>query len=174
MTADPTVSLSSTTDIAGLKRTFSCFPSGVVAVCATAADGSPVGMAASSFTTVSLAPPLASVSLQNTSTTWRDLRESPALGISVLAHGHDEFCRQLSGPRDGRFTGVEPMVADDGALLIPGAAAHLVCRIHQEVPAGDHVLVLLHIEALTGDPTVEPLIFHAGNFSLPSARRTVT
>ena len=44
-------------DDSTLRRVFGCFPSGVIAVCASI-DGEPVGMAASSFTTVSVAPPL--------------------------------------------------------------------------------------------------------------------
>lgn len=66
-----------------LRRAFGCFPSGIT-VCALV-DGTPVGMAASSFTSVSLAPPLVSVCIQHTSTTWPVLRNRPRLGLSVLA-----------------------------------------------------------------------------------------
>ena len=52
-----------------LRRAFGCFPSGVTAVCAII-DGEPVGMAASSFTSVSIDPPLASICVQKSSTTW--------------------------------------------------------------------------------------------------------
>lgn len=55
-------------DIAQLRRAFGCFPSGVTAVCAVV-DGEPVGMAASSFTSVSMAPPLVSVCVQDSSAT---------------------------------------------------------------------------------------------------------
>ena len=45
-----------------LRHAFGMFPSGVTAVCALA-DGAPVGLAASSFTSVSLEPPLVSFSV---------------------------------------------------------------------------------------------------------------
>jgi flavin reductase (DIM6/NTAB) family NADH-FMN oxidoreductase RutF len=61
-------------DTALLRSVFGCFPSGVTAVCAEV-DGALIGMAASSFTSVSLSPPLVSVCVQNSSKTWPVLRE---------------------------------------------------------------------------------------------------
>src|SRR5689334_21946313 len=81
-------------DDATLRRVFGCFPSGVIAVCASV-DGEPLGMAASSFTTVSVAPPLVSICVQNSSTTWPRLRRRERLGISVLAEHHGDACLSL-------------------------------------------------------------------------------
>jgi flavin reductase (DIM6/NTAB) family NADH-FMN oxidoreductase RutF len=53
-------------DPARLRKAFGIFPTGVVAVAAEV-DGQLTGLAASSFTSVSLAPPLVSVSIANTS-----------------------------------------------------------------------------------------------------------
>jgi hypothetical protein len=62
-----------------LREAFGCFPSGVTAVCALV-DGTPRGMAASSFTSVSLTPPLVSLCVQRTSSTWPLLSDRPRLG----------------------------------------------------------------------------------------------
>src|ERR1700761_3481916 len=56
-------------DPARLRKAFGIFPSGVVAVAAQV-DGVLVGLAASSFTSVSLDPPLVSFSIANASKTW--------------------------------------------------------------------------------------------------------
>ena len=88
-----------------LRRAFGCFPSGVTAVCAII-DGEPVGMAASSFTSVSIDPPLASICVQNSSTTWPRLRNQPRLGLSVLAEDHTDAAISLSRKVGGRFAGV--------------------------------------------------------------------
>ena len=58
-----------------LRQAFGIFPSGVVAVAAQV-DGEHVGLAASSFTSVSLEPPLVSFSIANASRTWPDLRRA--------------------------------------------------------------------------------------------------
>ena len=60
-------------DPARLREAFGIFPSGVVAVAARV-EGDAVGLAASSFTSVSLDPPLVSFSVANTSKTWPALR----------------------------------------------------------------------------------------------------
>ena len=57
---------------ARLRQAFGAYPSGVVAV-AAAVDGQLVGLAANSFTSVSLDPPLVSFSIANNSKTWPDL-----------------------------------------------------------------------------------------------------
>ncbi|MFW0795947.1 flavin reductase family protein [Gordonia sp. CPCC 205515] len=169
--------LSPAADESALKRAYSCFPSGVVAVCCRIPhpDGvlESVGMAASAFTTVSLDPPLVSVCVQNTSTTWPRLRGAAAIGLSVFAHDQSDLCRQLAGPSEDRFVGITPFATDDGALFIPAAAANLSCSLYKEIPAGDHTLVLLRIEALRCDPGVEPLVFHASTFRSLEARRAM-
>ncbi|QKT09024.1 flavin reductase family protein [Gordonia sp. X0973] len=147
-----------------LRRAFSCFPTGVVAVCAHRDGTEFVGMAASSFSTVSLTPPLVSVCVQNSSRTWPLLRDRSTVGVSVFAHDQAQLCRQLAGPAAQRFADVELLASDDGALFVDGAAAHLACELHAEYPAGDHTVVLLRIRSLAANPEVDPLVFHASTF----------
>jgi flavin reductase (DIM6/NTAB) family NADH-FMN oxidoreductase RutF len=150
-------------DVPLLRKVFGCFPSGVTAVCARLA-GVPVGMAASAFTPVSMNPPFVSVCVQNTSTTWPKLRTAPMLGISVLAAPHDLACRQLSAKTGDRFAGLDIRTMDSGAVLVGGAAAWLECVVEQELPAGDHTIVLMRVQALDGTYDVDPLVFHASRF----------
>ncbi|MBT0566395.1 flavin reductase family protein [Williamsia sp. CHRR-6] len=150
-------------DGSALRNAYSCFPTGVVAVCAVI-NGVPVGIAASSFATVSLDPPLVSLCVQHTSSTWPRLRAATAIGVSVFAAGQDRLCTQLAGPAPQRFDGIDPVIDDHGAVFIPGAAAMLSCRLYNEFPTGDHNLVLLEISALRADPAIEPLVFHASTF----------
>jgi len=146
-----------------LRRAFGCFPSGVTAVCAMVDDG-PVGMAASSFTSVSLEPPLVSVCFQASSTTWQRLRERPRLGISVLAQGQDEICMSLAQKTTDRFADVAWDHTSGGAVFVRGATAWLECSLYGEVPAGDHAVALLEIQGLQAYPTAAPLVFHGSRF----------
>lgn len=152
-----------TGDGAALRRAYSCFPSGVAALCAQG-DDAPVGLAASSFTTVSVDPPLVSVCVQNTSETWPRLRGHPRIGVSVLAEGHDALCVQLSSKTGDRFADVERTTTDDGCVLLAGATAWLDCSLYDELPAGDHLIALLQIHRMTADPDAAPLVFHGSAF----------
>jgi len=151
-------------DVGDLRKVFGCFPSGVTAVCAEI-DGEPVGMAASSFTSVSLDPPLILVCADNGSSTWAKLRTAPRLGVSILSADQDVACRQLASRDGDRFAECTWQATDDGAVFVEGASAWLDCVIDQEIPAGDHHIAVLRIVALEADPSVEPLVFHASRFA---------
>ena len=149
-------------DPAALRQAFGVFPTGVVAVAATV-DGRPVGLAASSFTTVSLDPPLVSFSIARTSKTWPDLRRATRFGVTVLAEHHGEVCRQLAGPVDERFAGLATTASDDGAITLDEGLAHFDCSLYREVEAGDHLVVLLRLHAV-GHTAGRPLVFHRSGF----------
>ncbi|WP_433604618.1 flavin reductase family protein [Dactylosporangium sp. CA-139114] len=147
-----------------LRRVFGAFPTGVTAIAAVV-DGIPVGLAASSFTSVSLDPPLASVCIARTSTTWPVLRRASRLGVSVLAADQERLGRQLSQRGGDRFAGATWRSSRDGEILLDGACAWLDCSIHEEYPAGDHDIVLLRIHDLDADHAAAPLVFHRSGFN---------
>jgi flavin reductase (DIM6/NTAB) family NADH-FMN oxidoreductase RutF len=150
-------------DTRALRRVFGAFPSGITAL-AVELDGRPVGIAASSFTSVSLDPPLVSVCVGLSSQTWPALADSPRLGVSVLSESQEAACRQLAGPGDDRFRGLTWRTSDDGALWLDGASAWFDCSIHQIVPAGDHLIVVLAVHEFEDDPGVAPLVFHGSQY----------
>jgi flavin reductase (DIM6/NTAB) family NADH-FMN oxidoreductase RutF len=148
-------------ETATLRRAYGAFPSGVTAVCALR-DGAPIGIVASSFVAVSMNPPLVSICVQHTSTTWPLLADRPRLGLTVLGTAHDRACRQIAAKTGDRFADIDYTVTDGGALFLHEAAAWLDCSIHAVSQAGDHDLVLLRVEALQIHDDVAPLVFHGG------------
>jgi flavin reductase (DIM6/NTAB) family NADH-FMN oxidoreductase RutF len=148
---------------ARLRRVFSAFPTGVAALAAEHGDVQ-VGMAASSFVSVSLDPPLVSVCVAVTSRTWVELRNAPRIGVSVLADGHAEASSRLSAREGDRFAGMRWRRSAERALFLADAAAWLECSLEQEIPAGDHHIALLRVHDLDIDPEAEPLVFHRSGY----------
>jgi flavin reductase (DIM6/NTAB) family NADH-FMN oxidoreductase RutF len=146
-----------------LRQAFGCFPSGVTAFCGLL-DGVAEGMAASSFTSVSLDPALVSVCVANTSTTWPKLAKLDRLGLSVLAGDHAPIARALASKTGDRFDGVDWTASDSGAVFVHGATLWLECAPFKRVAAGDHEIVVLQIVALAMYPDVAPMVFHRSNF----------
>jgi flavin reductase (DIM6/NTAB) family NADH-FMN oxidoreductase RutF len=146
-----------------LRQAFGCFPSGVTAFCGLL-DGVAEGMAASSFTSVSLDPALVSVCVANTSTTWPKLAKLDRLGLSVLAGDHAPIARALASKTGDRFDGVDWTATDSGAVFVHGATLWLECAPFKRVAAGDHEIVVLQIVALAMYPDVAPMVFHRSNF----------
>jgi flavin reductase (DIM6/NTAB) family NADH-FMN oxidoreductase RutF len=151
-----------------LRRVFAAFPTGVAAVAAVI-DGAPSGLAASSFVSVSLDPPLVSVCVAHTSTTWPTLRSAGRLGISVLGDHQEQASRQLSSRTAGRFAGLDWRATADGAVLLSEASAWFDCSLEQEIPAGDHNIVLLRVHDL-GASEVMPLVFHGSRYRQLTSR----
>jgi flavin reductase (DIM6/NTAB) family NADH-FMN oxidoreductase RutF len=146
-----------------LRAAFGAFPSGITAVAAMR-DDAPIGLVASSFTSVSLDPPLVSVCVARTSTTWPLLRTLPRLGLSMLAEEHGAVARALAAKGIDRFAEVSWKQTPGQAVFVHGSALWLECTLYQEVPAGDHEIALLQIESLVSYPDVSPLVFHGSKF----------
>jgi flavin reductase (DIM6/NTAB) family NADH-FMN oxidoreductase RutF len=146
-----------------LRQLYGCFPTGVTALCALH-DGAPLGLALSSFTSVSIDPPLVSVSLQSTSSTWASLGAVTSFGLSVLSDTQDQICRQMSQKSGDRFLDVPWTSSPSGAVFIHGAVAWLECTLHHRFAAGDHEIAILRVEAAKADPAQPPLVFHGSRF----------
>lgn len=146
-----------------LRKAFSMFPTGVVAMCGM--DGAePVGMAVNSFSSVSLEPPLVSVCVARQSSTWPRLNRLPRIGLSILGVDQERLSRQLSSRNGDRFQGVEFEATQDGALFVRGAALWLDCSINDRLQGGDHEIILLEVKDTGLFPHVQPLVFHQSQY----------
>lgn len=146
-----------------LRQVFGTFPSGVTAVAALV-DAAPVGIAASSFTSVSLNPALVSLCIAHTSTTWPILRRAQRLGVSILSAAQERASRQLAARHTDRFSELSWRATPDGAVLLDGASGWLETSIDQQVPAGDHDIIVLRVHDLHAGHDTSPLVFHASRF----------
>lgn len=143
-----------------MRRTLAGFSTGL-AVVAAEVGGRIVGMPANSLVSVSLEPPLVSLSFAHTSTTWPALRRAERWGVSVLGKEQEQVLRDLRRPAASRFEGVE-MEAMGQAAFVSGALAMIEVVPRTAVEAGDHTLILLEVIALHRDESQEPLVFFGG------------
>ncbi|MGO4690161.1 flavin reductase family protein [Glaciibacter sp. 2TAF33] len=163
------ITIDRTTDPRVLRTAFSCFPTGVAALCAEV-DGELIGMAASSFTCVSLDPALVSVCIQNESRTWSRLAQARRLGVSVLGADQGAIVRTISSREGDRFAGTEPMLLDGGAVVLRGAPLWLECSLWNTMQIGDHLLAVFEVHGADAEPDRDPLVFHASAFRVLEGR----
>jgi flavin reductase (DIM6/NTAB) family NADH-FMN oxidoreductase RutF len=163
MTAPPLFPTNQDLDPIALRTAFGIFPTGVVAVAAEV-DGELTGLAASSFTSVSLSPPLVSFSIARTSKTWPQLRRARHVGVTILADHHGPVARRLAGPVETRFDGLDLERSELGAVTVLDGLARFDTTIYREVEAGDHIIVLLELHAVRHVDTSSPLVFHRSAF----------
>lgn len=148
-----------------IRRAFAHFPSGVAAL-SVDLDGEKHTVVVSSFMVgVSLDPCLVAVAVQKSSATWPILRQSATIGVSVFSSGQGPLVRKLAGrDRSRRFDQVAVEMRTTGGIYIVDASMWLETRVHTEIDAGDHWMVLLEVSAVGVDDLREPLLWHGSKF----------
>jgi len=147
------------------RRFFRRHPAGVAVVTLDAGAG-PVGFTATSFTSVSARPPLATVAIDRGSTSWPHLRAARSAVVNLLGPGGGELARRFATSGIDRFApptrwrrlpSGEP-VLDDAEHWLRGSVAELV-RV------GDHELAVLLVEQVEVGAAGPGLVYHDGAFA---------
>lgn len=126
-----------------LKEVMRGFPQGVTVV-TTKAEGRLWGVTVSSFTTVSLEPPLILVSLMKEVPSSRVVASAGGFTVNFLADDQESVSDRFSGrmPLGDRFEGLRYRFARKGYPVIEGATGYLHCKKWRKYGGGDHILIL--------------------------------
>ncbi|GAA4598996.1 hypothetical protein GCM10023194_77920 [Planotetraspora phitsanulokensis] len=146
------------------RRALAVHAAGVVVVTARP-EGVPVGLTATSFSSVSLDPPLVSFYVAQSSTTWPALRLADHFAVNVLAGDQADVAARFAKKDIDRFA--HPTRWSDGPRDVPllhDVSAHLICRPHHTVEVGDHILVVGLVTSTSVSPAGRPLLYHKGRF----------
>ncbi|MDP4509462.1 flavin reductase family protein [Nonomuraea turcica] len=141
------------------------FATGVVAI--TALDplnGEPCGLAANSFTSVSLDPPLVAFCMAHTSTSWPRVRGAKIVTVNVLAEHQQAVCAQMATRGGDKFAGLEWTGSPGGNPVLEGALAWIDCAVEAEHAAGDHMIVVARVLQLDTHAEGGPLVFFRGGY----------
>ncbi|MEV4176134.1 flavin reductase family protein [Nonomuraea sp. NPDC049709] len=141
------------------------FATGVVAITAVdPVNGQPCGLAANSFTSVSLNPPLVAFCVAHTSTSWPRVRGAKVITVNVLAENQQAVCAQMAGKGGDKFAGLEWTGSPGGNPVLEGALAWLDCAVEAEHLAGDHMIVVARVLQLDTHADGGPLVFFRGGY----------
>jgi len=126
------------------------FPTGVTVVTTIAGDGSPRGLTSNALCAVSADPPLLLFCIHKGAMSLPAFLESKAFVVNFLAAGRGELATRFASRGADKFAGVrfEPSVHAAGApIFVDDNVAHAECSLHQVVEAGDHFVLIGHIDA---------------------------
>jgi len=142
------------------KEVLSRYASGVTVV-TTCHESKPVGITVTSFTSVSLAPPLVLVCIANHLYTCQAITQSGVFAVNILASNQRDHGNLFAGrlAEQDRFANVGIHYAVTGSPLIAGAVAWLDCQVRHTYAGGDHTIFVG--EVVAGDRTQEhaPLLY---------------
>ena len=146
-----------------LRNALGAFATGVTIVTTRSRSGHLTGMTANSFTSVSLDPPLVLWSSSLYAQSLPAFQESSHFVVNILAYDQIDLSNAFAKSHENKFADVDHIIAESGAPILIGSAAHFECRNEFRHYGGDHIIFIGHVErfAYTDKPT---LLFCRGKY----------
>jgi flavin reductase (DIM6/NTAB) family NADH-FMN oxidoreductase RutF len=147
---------------ADFKDALASWASGV-SIVATRAGDLVYGITVSSFTSLSLEPPLVLVCIASSNRMPAMVRESQRFAVSLLSADQGEASAAFA--RSGReptpaFIGVPEDRTASGLPIVRDAIAHLECDLHGELAIGDHTIIVGRVTGAVTQPDKAPLVYY--------------
>lgn len=138
--------------------------SAVAIVAAMSEKDEPVGMAATSLTSLTVKPPAILVCINQSAGIHACLSEGAPLSISILSRHQQEVAQAFGGAvvRERRFDLGNWDPGEAGLPLLREAQAKLECHVERLIPYGTHSIVIARVTNAQVNETVDPLIYQDG------------
>jgi flavin reductase (DIM6/NTAB) family NADH-FMN oxidoreductase RutF len=152
-----------TVDSTTFRTVLGQWPSGVCVV-TTTGDRGAHGMTASSFSSVSLDPPMVSVCLGNHLPSRMLLQTAGKFAISFLGKDQAHIGRRFAGQHPeitDRFAGLDWTITANGVPVLSDAVAWLDCTVAHAYPGGDHTIFVGEVTDAATPRVTSPLLFHS-------------
>ncbi len=150
----------------GLKQAMRAYPQGVTVVTRRADDG-PKGITVSSFTSVSLSPPLVLVSIAKESKPHDLYRKAKGFAVNFLADDQKSVSDRFAGRTEAldMFEGLKFKLGVTGSPIIDGACAVIECKTWRVYEGGDHSLIIGEVVAAQVPSDKRPLVYYAQQYT---------
>ncbi|MBZ5696511.1 MAG: flavin reductase family protein [Acidobacteriia bacterium] len=138
-----------TLDAEQFRAAMRAWTSGVTVVTA-AFEGEQHGMTVSSFTSISLDPPMIVISLHTESHTHALVSRAGAFAVTILSSNQQAISERFAGrlsETESRLEGLETETLVSGAPFLKGGLAYLDCRVTQIIPSGMNTLFIAEVIA---------------------------
>jgi flavin reductase (DIM6/NTAB) family NADH-FMN oxidoreductase RutF len=151
------------------RRVMGHFATGVTIITAWDAERRPTGLTASSFTSVSLHPPLILVCVSQKALSYPAIKSAGRFAVNILSMGQEAVSRRFAttAAGDEKFAGLDYRSGPLGLPILTEALAELECRVVSAYPGGDHTIFVAQVESADcrGDVGKEPLLYFRGKYS---------
>lgn len=137
-----------------------------VSIVVAKGDEGPVGMAATSITSLTVDPPAVLVCVNRMTSLHALLVPTAPLSVNLLARHHREVSMAFGGgvPREERFKVGDWQEAANGLPMLADAQANLECVIDAMLAYGTHSIVIARVIRGRVSETVAPLIYQDGGY----------
>jgi flavin reductase (DIM6/NTAB) family NADH-FMN oxidoreductase RutF len=149
----------------GFRQALARYPTGVIVATAwDEADGRYIGMTMSSFSSVSLDPPLVLFSVDRRALSLAAWRRVPGYAINVLGTHQRELSDRFAKPHASKWAGVRFEHGHHRAPLLSGAPVHFECLPYAQCDGGDHVTFFGRVVRFAASGVGSPLVFYGSRY----------
>lgn len=146
------------------KDAFRAHPAGVAIITANG-DNGPVGLTASSVSSVSAEPPILSFSLASMQGTAGAIAGAGTVVVHLLGADNAELAGIFARQGADRFGSARIRTLPGGEPVLEDAPVALLCRIDGRVPVGGSILIAASVlSILPGSTGQDPLVYHNRTF----------
>jgi flavin reductase (DIM6/NTAB) family NADH-FMN oxidoreductase RutF len=146
-----------------LRRIMGHFATGVTVITITNQDGTPTGLTANAFMSLSLNPPLVLISVDKGATCYACFELKNGFTVNFLSEDQEEISRRFATKGADKFANLKWRAGSNGAAIIEGALGYVECKITECHEGGDHTIVVGEIVA-AGATGERPLLFFKGKY----------
>lgn len=149
-------------DAQAFKEVMAHWATGVTVV-TTMVDGLPVGITASSFTSVSLQPPQVLICVNKSLHTNGAIQRSGFFAVNILSVEQQEWGMIFAGMKPevlDRFQGIDWSTGATGAPLLPAVLGWLDCRVSHAYDGDDHTIFVGEVVASDARREGAPLLYY--------------
>ncbi|MER6070991.1 flavin reductase family protein [Streptomyces sp. NPDC001817] len=150
-------------------RAMARVPGPVVVTTTVDESGRRWGFTASSFVSLSLAPPLVTVSLGKKASTHAAFTVADHFMVNVLAEDQADVARRFATSGADRFAAGDTVPLERGLPGVPEAVVRLVCRMHDVVDGGDHSILVGRVLDCATAAGRAPLVYVDRGFARTAA-----
>lgn len=127
------------------------------------------GMTVSSFSSITLEPPLILICLNKTTETLKMIRQSKKFGVSILGDHQLALSQKFGGQMElgsdmNRFNQVDTFTLKTGAPIIQGSIGWFDCKLFRLAEMSTHYLVGGKIVAAGESDVGAPLLYYDRNY----------
>jgi flavin reductase (DIM6/NTAB) family NADH-FMN oxidoreductase RutF len=128
------------------------------------------GMTVNSFTSISLDPPIISITLAKDTRTLNMIGKSGQFSVSLLSVDQEEIADRFAGKvtdEGDRLKGLETIKLPGGLTTLKDSLGWLECQVRMQIPFENSTLLLADVKNASPYKEGSPLIYHnRGYFSI--------
>ena len=137
-------------DANGFRAALGSFAAGVNVITLREADGAPLGMTATAFSSVSTDPLLVLICVNRANRSYERIAETGRFGVNILGTAAREISDHCARPGSDKTLADEWLVErpEWHAPALAKALAFLDCEVEQDVAAGTHAVLIARVRGI--------------------------